>query len=179
MRLFLALVFASLASTCLAADDPKQATAERLVALLQIDELYQDVAAACSGRIDLPGELRKTWEANRQHYAGLSPASAYWPEAEALYASYRAEVCAGNTAEAARKIYAKVFATRLSQAEMEGAVAAQDTPEGRALQAAVREAARLLSLYQVEEQERAIAAAGQRYRERVRELAARHKANPR
>lgn len=179
MRSLLALVLALSSCVSLAADDPKQAVARRLVELLQVEETYRDAATACRDVIDIAGETRKSWEANRERFGVLSPESAYWPEVEALYGRYREEVCNANRVQVAKEIYVQVFARRLSQAELERALAELETPEGKAMQAASREAARLLGRYQPTEQQQAIAAAAQRFREHMADLRARIAAQPR
>ncbi len=179
MRQLLALILAFASCASLAADDPKQAAARRLVDLLQIDGIYDDSLAACTGMTDMAGVARKSFDANPKVFDGLSPQSAYWPEVEALYRSYRAETCGANRAQAAREIYVKVFAQRLSQIELERAAAAMATPEGQALQAASREASRRVSVLEAVGQERAVAAAAQRFRDKMQELSARFKADPR
>lgn len=178
MRVLLALILASFSCTGLAADDPRQAAARRLVDLLQIDSIYQDVSNACTDLADTASAARKSYDANPKAFGGLSPRSAYWPDVEALYRRYRAEACTGTTLQAAKEIYVQVFAQRLSLDELERAAADLATPEGQALQAASREASRRLSVLQVVQQERATAAATQRFRDKMRELAVRFEADP-
>lgn len=179
MRAFLAVILAVFSCASLAADDPRQVVARRLVDLLQVDEMYQEAAKACLDFVNIAEETRKTYAANRKEYGALSPQSAYWPEVEASYRRYRAEICDGNRAQAAREIYVQVFARRLTQGQLEELVAQLDSPEGKALQAANREASTLLANYQVTEQQQAMAAAAQRYRAAIRELVARYEAQPR
>ena len=162
-----------------AADDPKMAAARRLVELLQIDGVYEDSSRACRDGLDVADYARRVYEANRDAYGGLSPRSGYWPEVVAAYGRYRAEACQATTVQTAKEVYAQVFARRLSQAELEHAADAMATPEGQALQAASREASRLLSIAQNAEQERSIAAASKRYRDSIQEIVRRHEADPR
>lgn len=179
MRALLALILSLASCAGFAADDPTPAAARRLVELLQIDSIYEDAQGACTDVTDAATDARKAYEANPLAFAGLSPRSAYWPEVEALYLRYRKDACGANTARDAKEIYVKVFAQRLSPGELERAAAHMATPEGQALQAASREAARMLSAHQAAGQERATAAAVLRFRERMQELAARFRADPR
>jgi len=179
MRALFALILLSLSCAGHAADDPKLAAARRLVDLLQFEGVYEDSAKACRDRVDVAAAARRVHEANRASYGGLSPQSAYWPDVVVLYGRYLAETCEATTAESAKDLYARVFARRLSQDELEQAVAAMATPEGQALQAASREALALLSRAQYADQERTAARAAKRYRDRIQELVKRQEADPR
>lgn len=179
MRAPVALILAISSSASLAADDPTLAAARRLVDMLQIDAIYQDALGACGDATDAASSARQSDEANPRAFGGMSPRSAYWPEVEDLYRRYRMEACGATTARIAKEIYVKVFAQRLPREELERAAAQMATPESRALQAASREAARMLSVHQATEQELATAAAALRFREKMLELSARYKADPR
>lgn len=179
MRALLALILALSSCATLAGEDPKLAAAQRLVELLQIDEIYEDAQRACSDAANAAASAGAAYAANPQVFGGLSPRSAYWPEVESLYRRYRLDACSGSTAESAKQIYARIFAQRLSRQELEAAAAHMATPEGQAMQAASREAARVLSIQQAVAQEEATAAATRRFRDGMRALTARYKAAPR
>lgn len=179
MRALFALILLSLSCVGHAADDPKLAAARRLVDLLQIDEVYEEGAKTCRDRGDGAAAAQRVYEANRAAYGGLSPRSAYWPEVVGLYGRYLADSCEASRAQSAKEIYVRVFARRLSQDQLEQAVAAMSTPDGQALQAASREAGKMLSIAQYADQEQAVALAAKRYRDSIQELVKRHEADPR
>ncbi|KQQ91615.1 hypothetical protein [Massilia sp. Leaf139] len=178
MRALLGILLAG--ACCLAtAQDGKTAAATRLAEMMQIDEAYGETKSVCVGGADAAAQAAHSYAANREVFSGISPRSAYWPEVIALFSRFREDTCAAHDPGAAKRAYVKMYVERLSLTELQAAIAHMESPAGRAVQAANRDAVRVLASLHKQEQDAATAAAGKRYTANLAQLVARFKAQPR
>jgi len=179
MRLLFAIGLSSLCCVAAAADTGKAGAAQRLVDMLQIEEMYRDTESLCRNAQNSVADARASFDAAPASFEGITPESTYWGEVEATFKACREDACGALDIGAVKNIYTQVFANRLSEAELETTIATMSTPGARRTQAASREAARLLMAYMLERQQADVARATARFQRSLGDLKSRYKATPR
>lgn len=114
--------------------------ADRFVRMLKYDDQYRDYRNACLKQYrSVP--LQKWLESDPSLPDFVRPGWKHWPEFEAAYEAYFVEACARPTQDEFLAALAKSYATGLSDAELDAAVAFYASPTGQRLVAAHRVAA--------------------------------------
>jgi hypothetical protein len=136
-RLFALLLISSCLQAHAGEAQDRAALSQQLADLLEIRAQYGVASAKCAqsdtvlekGLLDLqakhPGE-----------FGGISPKSAYWPEARQIYREYVDAACALTSGETLEPLFVKNYATSMTAEELRAAVAFYSSPAGRTLQAA-------------------------------------------
>ena len=153
--------------------------AKQLAQLLQLDRLFQAYLSACESPENTPFDPRLAFKSDPGGFGGISPQSAYWPEVEKIYATYRATACAYATSEKYSQYFVEQYARRLSLEDLKAAIAFYSSPVGKRLQEAVVSADHEFQHYANKLLLEAYDIANTQYQRDIKDLQRRYRANPR
>jgi hypothetical protein len=175
------LLLVALFAPVLAYGQPQQerlTAAKQLARLLQLDRLFQTYLAACESPENTPFDPRLAFKSDPGGFGGISPQSAYWPDVERIYASYRATACAYATSEKYAQYFEEQYARRLSLEDLRAAIAFYSSPTGKRLQDAVVAADHDFQSYASKLMLEAYEIANTQYQRDIRDLQRRYRASP-
>lgn len=180
MRHVLASIALCVATVAQAADPAEQPDPAKLLAKLVLRVQDSDTAAkenACPpDRTAFSDKLKRDYMSMSMSFGGISPQSYYWPDVEELFFQFRSAQCPSvkNPVDA----FAENVTKEMTKADIETAVAFYSTGAGRRVLAGVAKAQQSMQggAFQRSAQ---TDAAGAAYREGLRDLIARYKADPR
>lgn len=111
--------------------------AQRLADLIEIRAQYNGAYELCR-RTDanFEKEMLDLYATRQADFGGISPKSAYWSEARAIYREYLDSACALTSGEKLEPMFVDAYARSMSVAELRAAVKFSSSPTGRAMQAA-------------------------------------------
>ena len=175
-RLFAAaaLILATAASAEVV--DDRKALAVELVTLIDYRAMFGDAIKACGSESSYKADALALFQADPRSFGGVSPQSAYWPDAEAIFARYRSKMCEYLSPHEFAMFMADQYAKLLSVEELQTAIAFMSTPSGRAYQRASVDASnhlqsfaqrkmQVLQLRAYEQVSRDLEELGKKYRE--------------
>lgn len=110
----------------------------QLVELMGYNENYERTGHICIRPEGSGWDPRVLVEANPNALGGITPKSSYWPRLEAVYKSYRLNVCRVISAENMLEFLAGNFSNRLSTQELRAAINFYSSLEGRSLRHVVK-----------------------------------------
>jgi len=110
--------------------------ARELVGLFNYEGNFRTYLQQCQKSADSYFDPEIAFKADPQSFGGLSPKLSHWAEVEAIYSTYRHNVCSYLTATQVTDFYARSFAAQLSEKDLEVIIAFQKSPTGRKLQTA-------------------------------------------
>ena len=175
------LILIALVCPALAYGQPQQerlTAAKQLARLLQLDRLFQAYLSACESPENTPFDPRLAFKSDPGGFGGISPQSAYWPDVEKIYATYRATACAYATSEKYSQYFVEQYARRLSLEDLNAAIAFYSSPVGKRFQEAVVSADRDFQQYANQLMLEAYEIANAQYQRDIRDLQRRYRANP-
>jgi hypothetical protein len=157
--------------------DERKALAVELVALFDYRAMFGDAIKACGSESSYKADALALFQADPRSFGGVSPQSEYWPEAEAIFARYRAKMCDYLSPHEFAMFMSDQYANQLSVDELKAAIAFMSSPAGRRYnQASVYASNQLQTFAQRKMQElqrkayedvsRDIEALGKRYRDK-------------
>ena len=177
MRIAAASLIFLLASPAQAADDSAHKEAARRLA--QVSMRFQDedgAALACAPeRASFGAELKRDYLVRPASFSGISPQSAYWPDVEEINYQYRLATC--PISNSFKQGYADMLARQLTTADLDAAVAFYSSPVGQRLLAGMAKTGKeFAALGRATSPQKE--AADLAYRNAMRELIAKYKAEP-
>lgn len=140
MRHLVAIVLFCLCAHVVADDAGDRARlAQRLADLLEVRSQYGKASVACrQSDAEVDSALFNLYARRTAEFGGISPNSAYWPEARAIYRRFVDGTCEVTTGERVEFLVVKAYAATMSIAQLRAAVAFYASPAGRAMQAGNR-----------------------------------------
>ncbi|WLI90008.1 DUF2059 domain-containing protein [Massilia sp. R2A-15] len=180
MRYLLVCVALCSATAAQAADPvPKPDPAKQLAQLVlrtQEGEAAAKENACPPDRTAFSEKMKRDYLNMSMSYGGISPQSYYWPEVEELFYQFRSAQCPNTKSPV--DTFAETVSKEMSTAEIDAAIAFYGSAEGKRVLAGVAKAQQAVqgAMFQRSAQGDA---AGVAYREGLRELIARYKADPR
>lgn len=133
-RLLGVILCAVLAAASAQTTDERKSLAMELVTLIDYRAMFNDAIQACADASSYKADALATFQADPRSFGGVSPQSAYWPEAESIFARYRAKMCEYLSPEEMAKFMADQYANQMSGPELKAAIAFMSTPAGRKYQ---------------------------------------------
>lgn len=180
MRLILAAIAFSLSTVAQAAEPaPKPEPAKQLAQLVlrsQEGEAAARENACPPDRTAFSEKMKRDYMNMSMSYGGISPQSYYWPEVEELFYQFRSAQC--PNARSPVDTFAESVSKDMSKAEIDAAIAFYGSAEGKRVLAGVAKAQQAVQGAAFQRSAQGDAA-GVAYREGLRDLVARYKADPR
>ena len=138
ISLFIAL-FASLHAIAAPPEgkvDERRMLATKLVTLFDYRTMLGDAVKVCGSESSYKADAIALFRSDPSSFGGVSPQSAYWPEAEAIFQRYRETMCHYMEPQDFAQFMAQQYAERLSADDLKAAIAFLSTPAGQHYQQA-------------------------------------------
>jgi hypothetical protein len=108
----------------------------------------------------------------------VSPQSAYWPEVVELYSRYQTKACVAVSADAFARFFAEQYETKLSEAELESAVAFFSSAAGKRYNAASVEINLAFQAHLAKEMTKVVGDAYREIQQDLRSISLKYKRDP-
>jgi hypothetical protein len=116
--------------------DERRVLATELVALVDYTAMYGEALKQCVNPDGYKADALAQFQADPRAFGGVSPQSAYWPEAEMVFAKYRETMCRYLEPGALARFMAEQYARRMSVDELRSSIAFFSSPSGKRYQQA-------------------------------------------
>lgn len=180
MRLIFASIAFSVATVAHAAEpSPKPDPAKQLAQLVlrsQEGEAAAKENACPPDRTAFSEKMKRDYMNMSMSFGGISPQSYYWPEIEELFYQFRSAQCPNLKSPV--DTFAESVSKEMSKAEIDAAIAFYGSAEGKRVLAGVAKAQQAVQGAMMQRSAQGDAASVA-YREGLRDLIARYKADPR
>ncbi len=158
--------------------DERKALAVELVALFDYRAMVGDAIKACGSESSYKADALALFQADPRSFGGVSPQSEYWPEAEAIFARYRAKMCEYLSPYEFAMFMSDQYASQLSVEELRAAIAFMSSPAGRRYNEASAYASKQLQTFAQGKMQELQRKAYEDVSRDIEALGKRYKANP-
>jgi len=174
------LAFAIFAPLSVHAEDAarKVTLATELTELMQVRRVAAEYLAHCRKQEGSYLDPKRIFAADPGLFGGISPQSAYWPEVVELYGKYQAKACSAVSAERYAIFFAEQYATKLSEADLDAAVAFFSSAAGRHYNLASAETNLAFQAYLTKEMTSVVSDAFKAVQEDMRAILLKYKTDP-
>ena len=95
--------------------------------------MYQRFFEECSSKATAVDMAAVAYREHPEAFGGLSPASNYWREVEAIYSRYHVAICGNVSAGSLAQLFSSRYATQMSINDLRAAIAFYSSPVGQHL----------------------------------------------
>jgi hypothetical protein len=156
----------------------KMALATELTELMQVRHIASGYLAHCSKQEGAYLDPKRLFTSDPSLFGGVSPQSAYWPEVVELYGKYQAKACLAVSADKFARFFAEQYEAKLSETDLEAAVAFFSSAAGQRYNSASAETNLAFQAYLTKEMTRVVSDAFKEVQQDLRAISLKYKNDP-